>query len=137
LSMTEFALDAVLRDWSVFAGDGIPLRLSMNVPISALVKLPMASFVRDRRPTNTSWPGLIFEVTEREILQDIPLAHEIATQLRIYGVDLAIDDFGAGCSSLTHLRELPFVELKLDRSFVTGCANNETNAKLCQTVIEL
>ena len=44
----------------------------------------------------------------------------MATQLRIYGITLAIDDFGEGHSSFARLRELPFRELKLDRSFVDG-----------------
>ena len=81
--------------------------------MTALTKLPIAALVRENRPRSPSWPALILEVTEDQIVRDIPLAHEIATQLRIYDIHLAIDDFGSGYSSLARLQELPFAELKL------------------------
>jgi EAL domain-containing protein (putative c-di-GMP-specific phosphodiesterase class I) len=137
LSLAEYALIAALRDWTTFAEAGALLRLSINVPMSALVKVPIASLVRENRPKASNWPGLILEISEDQILRDIPLAHEIATQLRIYNVHLAIDRFGAGISSFTHLQELPFAELKLDRRFVAGCAENDTSARFCQAAVQL
>ena len=65
-------------------------------------------------------PACIVEVTEDQIVRDIALAQEIASQLRVSGITIAIDDFGAGYSSFSSLRELPFAELKLDRTFVQG-----------------
>jgi EAL domain-containing protein (putative c-di-GMP-specific phosphodiesterase class I) len=52
-------------------------------------------------------------------------------------VKLAIDDFGRGYSSLARLKELPFAEIKLDRSFVTDCGTDRSNAPLCKSVIDL
>jgi EAL domain-containing protein (putative c-di-GMP-specific phosphodiesterase class I) len=77
------------------------------------------------------------EVTESEVIEDVALVHEIATQLRIYGIALSIDDFGEGYSSFARLRELPFSELKLNSSFVQGCAEDAKNANICQSVIDL
>ena len=65
------------------------------------------------------------------------LAQEVADRLRISGIKIAIDDFGAGYSSFSSLRELPFVELKLDSSFVKNCATDATNAAICQTAVDL
>src|SRR4029077_20771275 len=48
-----------------------------------------------------------------------------------------IDDFERGYSSLARLKELPFVELKLDRTFVADCGTDKVNAPLCKTVIYL
>jgi EAL domain-containing protein (putative c-di-GMP-specific phosphodiesterase class I) len=137
LALAEHTLTAALRDWTTFADAGVPLRLSINVPMSALIKVSITSLVRDNRPSSASWPGLILEIGEDQILRDIPLAHEIATQLRIYKIHLAIDRFGAGISSLAHLQELPFAELKLDRRFVAGCADNDTSARFCQAAVQL
>ena len=88
-------------------------------------------------PKDDAWPGLIIEVTEGEVASDVGLAHEIATQLNIYGIKLAIDDFGEGYSSFARLRDLPFAELKLDASFVQNCAEDTKNAAICRAVIEL
>ena len=99
--------------------------------------MKLSALVREHRPHNADWPGLTLEVTESEVVQDVDAVHEMATQLRIYGISLAIDDFGEGHSSFARLRELPFSELKLDRSFVDGCADDATNMGICQAVIDL
>jgi EAL domain-containing protein (putative c-di-GMP-specific phosphodiesterase class I) len=57
--------------------------------------------------------------------------------LKLSGIKIAIDDFGAGYSSFSSLRELPFIEIKLDGSFVKNCATEVTNAAICQTAIDL
>ena len=99
--------------------------------------LNLAALIRQNRPKDGAWPGLILEVPEGEVVNDVGLIHEIATQLRIYGITLAIDDFGEGYSSFARLRELPFGELKLDRGFVDGCAGDARNAGICRAIIEL
>ena len=70
-------------------------------------------------------------------MRDMRLAQEIAHQLKVSGIKIAIDDFGAGYSSFSSLRELPFIEIKLDGSFVKDCATDATNAAICQTAIDL
>ena len=99
--------------------------------------MPLARLLRRWSPKAADWPGLVLEVTEEQALQDIDAAHEIGTQLKIYGVDLSIDDFGTGYSSLSRLREIPFKEIKLDRTLVDGCADDPTRAALCRAIIDL
>jgi EAL domain-containing protein (putative c-di-GMP-specific phosphodiesterase class I) len=135
--LAQHALLATLFDWSMFEEAGFNLHLAVNVPVSVLFKLPIPRLVAEYRPKSARWPGLILEVTEDQIVRDIAPANEIATQLRVSGISLAIDDFGAGYSSFSCLRELPFAELKIDHSFVTGCATDATNAAICQTAIDL
>jgi EAL domain-containing protein (putative c-di-GMP-specific phosphodiesterase class I) len=136
-ALAEYALHVALRDASDFAGSGRTMRLAINMPVESLMRLPVAAIVRDAHGKRNDWPGIIIEVTEDQVIRDIPAAHEIATQLRIYQIGLALDDFGSGYSSLARLKELPFAELKLDRSFVSGCSLNADNAALCRTSIEL
>ena len=50
---------------------------------------------------------------------------------------LALDDFGAGYSSLARLRQLPFSELKIDRSYVSNCHDDKVNGGLCETIVKL
>ncbi|MEX0853169.1 MAG: EAL domain-containing response regulator [Bauldia sp.] len=137
IDLAEHALRSVLRATAEFMAAGRPLRLAMNVPVDALLSLPIPAIVREFQPGHGDWPGIIIEITEDQVIRDIPTVHEIATQLRIYQVALAIDDFGSGYSSLARLKELPFAELKLDRSFVTNCSFDPTNAALCGTVVDL
>ena len=135
--LAEHALLTILRNWSSFADAGVNLHLSINMPASALCKLPIAAIIAANRPQSESWPGLILEVTEDQIVRDIAQAQKIATELKACGVTIAIDDFGAGYSSFSSLRDLPFAELKLDGSFVKNCAIDANNAAICQTAIDL
>ncbi len=135
--LAQHALLATLFDWTMFEEAGFNLHLAINVPVSVLLKLPIPRLVAEYRPKSARWPGLILEVTEDQIVRDIALAKEIATQLRVSGITIAIDDFGAGYSSFSSLRELPFAELKIDHSFVMACSTDATNAAICQTAIDL
>ena len=136
-ALTEYVVATAMRDWGTLAQAGINLRASVNTSIGALSNVNLPSLVREHRPASGKWPGLILELTEGEVIKDVALVHEIATQLRIYGIELSIDDFGEGYSSFARLRELPFRELKLDSSFVRGCADDKRNAGICRSVIDL
>src|SRR5262249_31030572 len=55
---------------------------------------------------------------------------------KLYNVLMSIDDFGKAYTSLARFRDLPFVELKLDRKFVNNCSSDAANKTLCQSVID-
>lgn len=137
LALTEWALITANRDWRRFNAADLSIKQAVNLPVSALIKSPIVEILREERPRDANWRGIILEVTEDEIIRDIAWVHEVATQLRIYGAELAVDDFGAGYSSLARLKALPFCEIKLDQSFVANCAVDAHNKALCQMVIDL
>ena len=137
LALSELALAKALTAAVNFAKLGVNLRMAVNIPVSALVKLAVADIVQTYRPQFEKWPGLIIDVAEEQIVTDLALANDITKRLQHLNVQLAIDDFGRGYSSLVRLEELPFAELKLDRAFVTDCGTDKVNAPLCKTVIDL
>jgi EAL domain-containing protein (putative c-di-GMP-specific phosphodiesterase class I) len=126
-----------LADWSIFAEHRMTNQVAINVPASVLQRPSFVANVRDHLPKHPKFPGLIVEITEDEAISDPVLAHEIAVQLKLYDVHVSIDDFGAGYSSLARLSELPFSEIKLDRSFVHGCADDKEKREMCQSVMDL
>lgn len=134
--LTDFVIRKAFHDWGVFARAGCNLRLAVNAPVRALLEPGLTELVRER-PRSKEWPGLILEITESEAVQELSAVAEAATQLRIYNVSLAIDDFGSGYSSFARLRQLPFSELKLDRSYVQNCATDPLNAGICRSVVDL
>jgi EAL domain-containing protein (putative c-di-GMP-specific phosphodiesterase class I) len=137
LALTEIVILTALKDWDDFAANGMSLRLAVNTPVSALVQLPINDMVRAERPKAENWPGLILEVTEDEIIGDLTLANEVADALKASQCSLALDDFGAGYSSIARLKQLPFSELKIDRAYVMNCNTDRVNAGLCEVFIEL
>jgi EAL domain-containing protein (putative c-di-GMP-specific phosphodiesterase class I) len=137
LALSEQAMANVLKAGLKFSKLGINLRFAINVPVTALVQMAIPDLVRAHRDQVDHWPGLIIDVTEEQIVTDLALANEMTKKLAPLNVKLAIDDFGRGFSSLARLKELPFTELKLDRTFVTDCGTDKVNAPLCKTVIDL
>jgi EAL domain-containing protein (putative c-di-GMP-specific phosphodiesterase class I) len=135
--LAEHFLLRALSDWDEMDRAGIQLRTALNASFEVLAKVEFAILARQNRPKSEQWPGLILEVNEHEVIKDLSLAHEIATQLRIYDITLAINNFGAGFSSFERLRELPFGELKLHAGFVAGCAEDTRNAGICGASIDL
>jgi EAL domain-containing protein (putative c-di-GMP-specific phosphodiesterase class I)/DNA-binding NarL/FixJ family response regulator len=89
--------------------------------------------------------SLIFEVTETGVIKDIGRALAILTRLRLFGCGLSIDDYGTGYSSVKQLSQIPFTELKVDRSLIHGICGKphlqvifESTLSMCQKLgIEL
>ncbi|MCX7902205.1 MAG: EAL domain-containing protein, partial [Burkholderiaceae bacterium] len=77
------------------------------------------------------------EVTETGLLDTSAIARENLLRLRNAGVKLALDDFGVGFSSLSHLRDLPIQRLKIDRSFTVECMRDARTLTIVKAVIEM
>jgi EAL domain-containing protein (putative c-di-GMP-specific phosphodiesterase class I) len=137
LKLSELALHSALNAGLNFSKLGIHLRLTVNIPLAALVQLPIEDIVRSRHPDPAGWPGLIVDVPEEQIVADLPLSVETAKRLEPFNVKMAIDDCGRAYAMLAGLAEFPFAELKLDRAFVADCATDKVNAPLCKTMINL
>jgi EAL domain-containing protein (putative c-di-GMP-specific phosphodiesterase class I) len=135
--LTRFVIEQAVADWARFADQGQLLKLAVNVPLSVLQEPSFIHLIRDRLPKHAGFPGMIVEVTENEALIDPSAVREVAAQLKLHRVGLSIDDFGAAHSSMARLRDLPCVELKLDRSFVAGCATDRAKHTICKAAIEL
>ena len=77
------------------------------------------------------------EITETAILQDEAHVRTNIDRLRALGMKVALDDFGAGYSSLGHLRRYPFDKLKIDREFITDCSRDMQSATVVHAVVSI
>ena len=83
-------------------------------------------------------PGsLVLEITEGNGIPDSSCATEILTRLRIRGVNLSVDDFGTGHSSLLSLVRMPFNEMKIDQAFVREAVNSRDSYKVVRASASL
>src|ERR1700759_4710690 len=137
LPLSIFILHTVMKDWRLFTKQGYPLKLAINVPASVLGTRSFVNEVRQSISYDRSFPGLIIEITEDEVIADLDGICEVIAQLKLHNTTISIDDFGSAHSSLSRVKDLPFSEIKLDRSFVTGCASDPLKRGLCQTVVDL
>jgi EAL domain-containing protein (putative c-di-GMP-specific phosphodiesterase class I)/CheY-like chemotaxis protein len=120
-----FGLKGALRQARAFADAGLSLQVAVNVSMDNLRDRSFPDTVAQAAAAAGAEPSqLIIEVTESRMMQDPQAALDILTRLRLKRVGVSIDDFGTGHSSLAQLHQIPFDELKIDRSFVHGACHD-------------
>ncbi|HEV2630809.1 MAG TPA: EAL domain-containing response regulator [Pseudolabrys sp.] len=135
--LTEHVILTCLREWSDLRGVGYAIKIAINVSGDCLSSVPIPKLIREHRPHHANWPGLVFELDEEQAAEAIDGLHDIASQLMIYDVSFAVDNFGTGRASFPRLKKFAFSELKLDASYVQGCSTNEQNSAICRSIVEL
>ncbi|NTW39137.1 MAG: EAL domain-containing protein [Cellulomonadaceae bacterium] len=137
-ALTEAVMDRVLLDMKAWYNAGFTFRVAMNWAPPELVggqllpRLFTALAAADLPPDS-----LQIEVTEDSFLADPERARSVLHELRAHGVQVSIDDYGTGFSSLAYLRDLPVQELKMDRSFVAPVASDERSRMIVQTTSQM
>lgn len=115
---------AACRSWHE---QGFPISVSINLASAPLTEPTFAEQVADCIAAFEIAPEFFtFEITEAATKTDAPIFLENLARLRMKGFVLAVDDYGTGDASMQHHLRIPFSELKIDRSFVVGAAQNQT-----------
>jgi EAL domain-containing protein (putative c-di-GMP-specific phosphodiesterase class I) len=137
LRLSDFVIDRAMQDWRYLLEQQSQTDISINLPVSFL-KSP--SVVRDlcrRMPTHPAFGGLLIEVKSTEAIHNLDLLIDVAKEMRFHNIAVSIDDLGADWPALVGLASFPFAELKVDRQFVTGCANDRLKQMVCRRIVEL
>jgi EAL domain-containing protein (putative c-di-GMP-specific phosphodiesterase class I) len=106
---------------------GLEISVAVNLSLTSLSDPGLAQRLSKRvRRHGLSPRHVVLEVTERAAMSDVASMLETLVRLFMSGFRLSIDDFGTGYSSLQQLARIPFSELKIDQSFVTGASERES-----------
>ncbi|WBC04310.1 GGDEF domain-containing phosphodiesterase [Micromonospora sp. WMMA1976] len=136
--LTRRVVDDVVEQLAKWSAAGLTLRAALNVSVRDLHTGEIADQIADRLTRYGVPPErLQVEITEGALMADPRRVLASITQLHRIGVGIALDDFGTGYSSLQHLRRLPLSEVKVDRSFVLGMAEDPDDAAIVRSMIEL
>jgi diguanylate cyclase (GGDEF)-like protein len=134
----KFVIDEACRLLSTWQAAGIEIPLAVNVAGRHLVDGDLVGDVQRALKThNTPARLLTIELTESQLVADLPRGAAVLTTLRAIGVRVALDDFGAGYSSLTYLRQLPIDTMKIDRSFVSELPSNSQSGSIVASLQQL
>ncbi len=135
--LTHWGLRTALRHWLNWREDGLEISIAVNISALSLQNLDFPDLVeRMCRGLGVPTECLALELTEGATQPLIKLMDTL-TRCRIKGIGLAIDDFGTGYSTLAQLRQLPFNEVKIDRSFVADMATQRDSRIIVAAIIDL
>jgi EAL domain-containing protein (putative c-di-GMP-specific phosphodiesterase class I) len=136
--LTSYVLDTALAQCRAWADEGLDLNVAVNVTGRDLLDLRFPDEV-DEALAKWSIPPrrLELEITENTVLTDPARALGVLTRLHRLGVSVAIDDFGSGNSSLGYLKRLPVNVLKVDKAFVLNMVENDDDAVIVRSTIDL
>jgi diguanylate cyclase (GGDEF)-like protein len=136
--LTRWVLDTAIAQLRAWRDAGEDLTMAVNLAAPNIVDEALPELVGNLLER---WgvPGdrLECEISEHTVMADPHRAISVLERLRALGVRLSLDDFGTGHSSLAYLKRLPLDEVKIDRSFVMGMAENSNDAAIVRSTIDL
>ena len=136
-ALSEFVIGRAIEDWHYLLQQQGPVDLSINLPVSFLKDRDAVRHMCLEMPEHPAFAGLILEINSAEVIANLDLVIDVARQVRLHNIAIAIDNVGAEWPSLMGLPSFPFVELKIDHQFVTGCADNRLKQTVCRSIVEL
>jgi EAL domain-containing protein (putative c-di-GMP-specific phosphodiesterase class I) len=136
-ALSEFVIGRAIEDWRYFLEQQGPIDLSVNLPVSFLADRQAVLDLCRWMPAHPGFGGLLIEIDSTEVIDNLDLAIDVARQVRLHNIAISIDNVGAEWPALMDIRSFPFVEMKVDRQFVTGFTDERLKQTVCRRIIEL
>ncbi len=135
---TRRILTKSAQQLDVWLQQGLDLKISVNVSMENLDRFNLPEiYEKAVGDCNVPIDRVTLEITESKLGKDFAQTLDILTRIRLKGFGLSIDDFGTGYSSMETLKHMPFTELKVDRIFAHGAAEDLATRAMLESSIKL
>src|SRR4051812_18630514 len=133
----EWVLNEACSQVATWRASGAEVDVAVNMSARQLMQQDIVDVVRNAlEQSGLPAESLCLEITENAVMRDPDAALATLTLVKELGVKVALDDFGVGFSSLAQLKEmLPLHALKVDRSFISGIADDKRNSAIVAAVV--
>jgi diguanylate cyclase len=136
--LTLQVLDLALAQQRAWRTAGIVVPVAVNLSPSNLMDARLPIDVKLLLERHDAAPErLELEITEETLTRDPHRALDVIARIGELGVEFSLDDFGTGYSSLAQLRRLPVRSLKIDRSFIANMTDNDEDANIVRSTVQL
>ena len=138
IKLTHWVIDTVLKQQQAWRENNIELKVAINISAQDITHIDFVDFIFDTLAKYNADPNLItLEITERDIMTNEDLVISRLCQLKQSGIQISVDDYGIGQSSLGKLKQLPIDELKIDKAFILELDKSAKDQYIVQSTIEL
>ncbi|RMG29586.1 MAG: EAL domain-containing protein [Gammaproteobacteria bacterium] len=136
--LTQWVLEAAVDQLKRWQGMGLELPVAVNLSAWNLAHSEIDTYLDGLIQRQQISPGLLeVEITENSMMRNPERAVRLLRRLKGLGIRLAVDDFGTGFSSLTYLKRMPVDHIKIDKSFVMDMLQDENDAIIVRSIIDL
>ncbi|KIZ36377.1 diguanylate phosphodiesterase [Rhodopseudomonas palustris] len=135
-ALSEFVVSRVIADWHYLVQQQGPIDLSINLPAAFFDAADAVDDLCRWMPDHPAFGGLIIEIDCAEAIARLARIVEVAKALQLSNIAIAIDSVGADWPALMDLPAAAFVELKIDRQFIAGCADDRLKQTVCRRIVE-
>jgi EAL domain-containing protein (putative c-di-GMP-specific phosphodiesterase class I)/CheY-like chemotaxis protein len=136
--LTSSMLGAALAQVRAWNDEHLKLTCAVNLPPTLVTDLSFPDRVAALLARfSLDGSQLVLEITETATMQNPTMTMDILTRLRVKRIGLSLDDFGTGYSSLTQLYQMPFNEMKIDKSLVINVPHSREANTMVGSLIEL
>jgi EAL domain-containing protein (putative c-di-GMP-specific phosphodiesterase class I)/CheY-like chemotaxis protein len=137
-AMTDFVIQRGVQQLKGWQAMRLNIGLRINIAATLIADIDFPDRLEATLAEHSIEPeALTLEVTETAMLEQRPDTFDILTRLRIKNINLAIDDFGIGYSSLTQLFRMPFNEMKIDKSLVLRVTESKEASIMVDALVSL
>jgi EAL domain-containing protein (putative c-di-GMP-specific phosphodiesterase class I) len=138
VAIGDWVLSQALRQAALWHERGCPLPIAVNVSALQFQQTAFVDRVASMLAVSGLPPQLLeLELTESILVRDADEALHRLQALHRLGVQLSIDDFGTGYSSLAYLKRFPIRKLKIDRSFVRGLPDDDSDVGIVRAILQM
>jgi EAL domain-containing protein (putative c-di-GMP-specific phosphodiesterase class I) len=134
-ALSQFVIMHAMADWMQFAILGNRVDISVNLPSPVLQDPDFINYVFGKLPAGAASAGLLIAADCADAMSDVDLVRKAGAQLAFRNIGIALDSIGTEGAMLVGRRDLPVVEMKVQRNFVRGCCNDRTRQAVCAHIV--
>jgi EAL domain-containing protein (putative c-di-GMP-specific phosphodiesterase class I) len=135
--LSQFVVARVLADSMQFTAGNHEVQLSIRLPLQALEDMQFIDRMMAHLPDKVRQNGFLIAVDCVDLVKELGVVRDIAVQLAARNIGLSIDGIDAQGAMLAGRRELPVVEMKVDRKYIQGCADDRIKQAHCAQILAI
>jgi EAL domain-containing protein (putative c-di-GMP-specific phosphodiesterase class I) len=133
-ALSQFVIMHAMADWLRFTTDSNRIDISVSLPTPVLEDADFLGYIVRKLPENASRGRLLISVDCADIPTDAAMVQRASARLAFQNVGIAIEAVGADSAMLVGRRDLPVVEMKVQRRFVAGCSTDRVKQAVCAAI---
>jgi EAL domain-containing protein (putative c-di-GMP-specific phosphodiesterase class I) len=135
--LSQFVIARALADAGQFAAGNHQVQIAAPLPLLALENMKFIDRMMEQVPETVRQTGLLIALDCVDLVNDLALVRHIASELALRNIGLAINDIDAEGASIAACRDLPVVEMRVNRKFIHGCANDRIKQAYCTKIVAI